>query len=170
MILRRWRDSDLEPFAALNADPVVMEHFPAPLAGEESDRMAARIDAAIVERGFGLWAVEVKGGPPFIGFVGLSVPNFDAPFMLAVEAGWRLAAAYWGRGYATEAAGAAVRFGFTTVGLPEIVAFTNPANTRSRRVMERLGMRRDPTDDFEHPNLAVGHPLRRMVLYRLGAP
>lgn len=170
LVLRRWRESDLAPFAALNADPAVMEHFPAPLSREESDRMAERMDAAIVERGFGFWAVEVKGGPAFIGFVGLSVPSFDAPFMPAVEIGWRLATPHWGRGYATEAAGAAVGFGFADVGLAQIVAFTTPANTRSQRVMERLGMRRDRRDDFDHPNLPVGHPMRRMVLYRLDAP
>ncbi|MFP5318995.1 MAG: GNAT family N-acetyltransferase [Acidimicrobiia bacterium] len=170
MVLRRWRESDLAPFAALNADPAVMEHFPALLSREESDRMAERMDAAIDERGFGFWAVEVKGGPAFIGFVGLCVPRFDAPFMPAVEIGWRLATPHWGRGYATEAAGAAVGFGFADVGLAQIVSFTTPANTRSQRVMERLGMRRDPRDDFDHSNLPVGHPMRRMALYRLDAP
>lgn len=154
----------------MNADPAVMEHFLRPLSREESDRMAERVEASIESRGFGLWAVEVKGSAPFIGFVGLSVPNFEAHFTPAVEVGWRLAAEHWGLGYATEAARAALAFGFGTLGLPRVVSFTNVANARSRRVMERLGMRRDPADDFDHPSIPEGHHLRRMVLYRLDAP
>ena len=119
--------------------------------------------------GFGLWAVEVTGGAPFIGFIGLSVPPFDAPFMPCVELGYRLAFEHWGIGYATEGARAAIKFGFTLLGLPEIVAFTTASHQRSRLVMERLRMRRDPADDFDHPNIASGHPLRRHVLYRLRA-
>jgi len=121
-------------------------------------------------RGFGLWAVEVIGGAPFIGFIGLSVPAFDAAFMPCVELGYRLAFEQWGHGYATEGSRAAIEFGFATLGLPEIVAMTAAGNTRSRRVMERLGMRRNPADDFDHPNIAAGHPLHRHVLYRLSAP
>jgi RimJ/RimL family protein N-acetyltransferase len=165
--LRRWRESDREPFAALNADPVVMEHFPALSSRAESDAMVDRIEAHFDRRGFGLWAVEVRGGAPFVGFVGLSTPMFDAHFTPAVEVGWRLARAHWGPGYATEAARAAVDDGFVEHELDEIVAFTVPANFRSRRVMERLGMTHDPADDFEHPLIAVGSPLRSHVLYRL---
>jgi RimJ/RimL family protein N-acetyltransferase len=121
------------------------------------------------QRGFGLWAVDVIGGAPFIGIIGLSVPSFDAPFMPCVELGYRLAFESWGHGYATEGSRAAMAFGFATIGLPEIVAMTAVGNARSRRVMERLGMRRSPADDFDHPNIASGHPLRRHVLDRLAA-
>lgn len=167
LVLRRWREEDLAPFAAMNADPRVMEHLPALLSRAESDAFAGRIDRHFQERGFGLFAVEIVAGPPFIGFVGLSVPSFDAHFTPCVEVGWRLSHEAWGFGYATEAAREAVRFGFEEVGLAEIVSFTVPANLRSRRVMERLGMRRDPKDDFDHPRLPEGNRLRRHVLYRL---
>jgi RimJ/RimL family protein N-acetyltransferase len=169
LILRDWKDSDLEPFARLNADPRVMEFFPALLTRDESDALARIIRAEIETRGFGGWAVEIPGVADFAGFVGLSVPSFEAHFTPCVEAGWRLAAEFWGKGYASEAARAAIGYGFTTLGLKQIVAFTVPANSRSRRVMERLGMRRTPSDDFDHPELAAGHPLRRHVLYRLDA-
>jgi RimJ/RimL family protein N-acetyltransferase len=170
LLLRRWRDADRDPFAAMNADPRVMEHFPAPLSREESDAAAARIDRHFDEHGFGLWAMEVPGVVTFAGFVGLSVPAFTAPFTPCVEVGWRLAADCWSRGYATEGGRAALRFGFDTLGLREIVSFTTAGNTRSRLVMERLGMTHDPTDDFDHPNLPGGHPLRHHVLYRLRRP
>jgi len=165
--LRPWRDDDLAPFAALNADPRVMEFFPAALDRAQSDALAARIRAHLGERGFGLWAVEVSGVAPFAGFVGLSVPRFEAHFTPCVEIGWRLAREHWGRGYATEGAVAALAFGFRDLGLTEIVSFTAPANQPSRRVMSRLGMTRDPRDDFDHPALPAGHALRRHVLYRL---
>lgn len=165
--LRRWREGDREPFAALNADPVVMEHLPALTSRAESDAMVDRIEAHFDRRGFGLWAVEVRGGAPFVGFVGLWTPMFEAHFTPAVEVGWRLARAHWGHGYATEAARAAVDYGFEELELEEIVAFTVPGNFRSRRVMERLGMTHDPVDDFDHPGIPAGHPLRRHVLYRL---
>ncbi len=164
---RRWREADRPLFAAMNADPRVMEHFPEPLGRAQSDAMVDRIDAAIAERGFGLWAIELKGSAAFIGFVGLSVPRFDAHFTPCVEVGWRLAADHWGNGYASEAAAAAVTFGFGCLNLSEIVSFTVPANTRSRRVMERLGMTHDAAGDFDHPNVPDGHPHRRHVLYRL---
>jgi RimJ/RimL family protein N-acetyltransferase len=141
-----------------------MEHFPAVLTGDESAAMVGRIEAHFDRHGFGLWAVEVSGRTPFIGFVGLAVPSFDAHFTPCVEVGWRLAVHAWGHGYATEAAGAALAFGFDSAGLSEIVSMTVPDNSRSRRVMERLGMMRDPADDFDHP--AQG---RRHVLYRLRA-
>jgi ribosomal-protein-alanine N-acetyltransferase len=169
LILRGWRDGDLAPFAALNADPVVMEHFPAPLSRAESDAAAARIQAHFAEHGFGLWAVEVPGVAPFAGFTGLSVPRFEAHFMPCVEIGWRLAREHWGRGYASEAARAALAHGFGPLGLAEVVSFTAVANARSRRVMEKLGMSHDPADDFDHPALPPGHRLRRHVLYRIRA-
>jgi len=167
LLLRQWRDADLEPFAALNADPEVMRHFPARLGRAQSDELAVHARAALAERGWGLWAVEVAGGPPFIGFVGLSVPRFEAHFTPAVEIGWRLGRAHWGHGYATEAARAALAFGFHDLSLDEIVSFTTVANERSRRVMERLGMTRDPADDFAHPLVPEGEPTRPHVLYRL---
>jgi ribosomal-protein-alanine N-acetyltransferase len=164
--LRSWRDEDFEPSAAMNADPRVMEFFPSVLALEESRVAFARARVRMAERGYGFWPVEVIGGAPFIGMVGLSNPDFQAHFLPAVEIGWRLAAAYWGHGYATEAARAALAFGFERLALPEIVAFTTVTNVRSRRVMEKLGMRRSPDDDFSHPLLPEGHPLRPHVLYR----
>ena len=167
LILRRWRDDDLEPFAELNADPQVMAHMPALLDRRDSDALATRIREQFEQRGFGLWAVEVPGAAPFIGYVGLSVPRFTAHFTPCVEIGWRLARPYWGRGYATEAALASLAFGFENVGLQEIVSFTVPANVRSIAVMQRIGMTHDPADDFDHPSLPVGHSLRRHVLYRL---
>jgi RimJ/RimL family protein N-acetyltransferase len=167
LLLRRWRQADRELFARLNADPLVMEQFPAVLNREESDAMANRIESQFNEVGYGLWAVEALDQAPFIGFVGLSVPNFQAHFTPAVEVGWRLDRPYWGNGFATEAARAALADGFSRAGLTEIVSFTAPANERSIRVMERLGMTHDPADDFEHPRLPEGHRLRRHVLYRL---
>jgi RimJ/RimL family protein N-acetyltransferase len=166
LLLRRWLPSDREAFAAMNADPRVMEHFPATLSREESDNAVARIEDSFERQGFGWWAVEVIDGAPFIGFIGLSTVPFQAPFTPCIETGWRLAADYWTRGYATEGARAALAFGFDKLQLNEIVAFTVPANVRSRRVMEKLGMSHNPADDFEHPNLPEGHPLRRHVLYR----
>jgi len=167
LLLRRWTDEDLPAFARLNADPQVMEHFPKQLDRSESDAVAARILAHFDERGFGLWAVSVRGGDPFIGFVGLNVPAFQAPFTPCVEIGWRLAREHWGHGYASEAARAALAFGFNELQLAEIVSFTVPANVRSRSVMERIGMRHSPADDFLHPMLPAGHPLQPHVFYRL---
>ena len=167
LTLRPWRDDDLAPFAALNADPVAMEFLPAPLRRAESDALVARFREHLVEHGFGPWAVEVRGGPPFIGSVGLMRPRFEAHFTPCVEIGWRLARSAWGRGYATEAARAVLDDAFARLALREVVSFTVPANARSRAVMERLGMTRSPGDDFEHPSLADGHPLRPHVLYRV---
>lgn len=165
--LRQWREEDLAPFAALNADPQVMEFFPKVLTRAESDTVAGRIRDHFARHGFGLWAVEAPGIAHFVGFVGLAVPSFEAHFTPCVEIGWRLAREHWGHGYATEAATAALAFAFGDRALEEIVAFTVPANIPSRRVMGRLGMRRLPADDFEHPAIAAGHPLRSHVLYRL---
>jgi ribosomal-protein-alanine N-acetyltransferase len=165
--IRSWRDDDLEPFAAMNADPRVMEFFPSVHSREESAKYFAGGRARMAERGYGLWPVEVVGGASFIGMVGLSDPRFEAPFMPAVEIGWRLAAEHWGRGYATEAARAVLAFGFERLALAQIVSFTTVGNARSRRVMEKLGMRRTPEDDFLHPQIPEGHPQRPHVLYRL---
>jgi ribosomal-protein-alanine N-acetyltransferase len=170
LLLRPWRESDLCAFAALNADPGVMEHFPSVLDRAASDALARRIQAHFHRHGFGLWAVELPGVEDFIGFVGLAVLSFTAPFTPCVEVGWRLARRHWGRGYATEGARAAVEFGFGPAGLHELVSFTVPANRRSLAVMERLQMTHDSDDDFDHPGLPAGHALRRHLLYRLAAP
>lgn len=167
LLLRRWRDEDRPPFAALNADPVVMEHFPATLSQDESDALVDRIEAGFEQRGWGLWAVEVPGSDAFVGFVGLNPATFDVPFTPAIEIGWRLAREHWGEGYATEGALAALAFGFDSLALDEIVSFTTHANTRSRQVMERLHMQHDPAEDFENPNVPMGDPCRPHVLYRL---
>jgi len=214
LILRQWRESDRPAFARLNADPVVRQFFPKCLTRDESDADAAWIEKTIAERGWGFWAVEVKGSDaiaagessattvgesdatarggsgitacgeagvasphvvaaadapraPFIGFVGLSVPSFTSHFTPCVEIGWRLAKEYWGNGYASEAAVACLRFGFEKLTLKQIVAFTAPLNKRSIAVMERIGMSRNPADDFDHPNIPPGDPLQRHVLYRM---
>lgn len=165
--LRRWHPSDRVPFAALNADPRVMEHLPAVLAREESDELAARCDAHFNRHGFGLWAVEIRDVTPFAGFIGLSVPHFQAHFTPCVEIGWRLAADYWGHGYATEGARATLEFGFGALKLSEIVSFTVPGNLRSRRVMERIGMTYNPADDFDHPRIGQPSGSAHHVLYRI---
>jgi RimJ/RimL family protein N-acetyltransferase len=167
LVLRQWKDSDYEPYAALNADPVVMEYFPAVLTRAESDAMVDRVKASLEERGFGLWAVEVRETGRFIGFTGLSVPTFEAPFLPGIEIGWRLAKAAWGNGYATEAARAALAHGFGPAGLAEVLSWTASINKPSQRVMERIGMTHDEADDFDHPRLDDGHPLQRHVLYRI---
>jgi len=164
--LRRWKPEDLAPFAELNRDPVVVEYLAAPLSREESDAFVARIEAHFDLHGFGFFAVEVVEDRAFAGFVGLSIPRFEAHFTPCVEIGWRLAARLQGRGYATEGARGVLTFGFETLGLGEIVSFTVPANVRSRRVMEKLGMTHRAAEDFDHPGLPEGHRLRRHVLYR----
>jgi ribosomal-protein-alanine N-acetyltransferase len=164
--LRQWRDDDLAPFAAMNADPRVMRYFPACLSREESDRRAAACRKRLAETPFGFWALERHDGEQFIGFTGLSVPGFKTHFTPCVEIGWRLAPAAWGQGFATEAARAALAYGFDVVGLPHIIAFTVPANTPSIRVMQRLGLTRWPEGDFQHPNIQEGHPLRAHIVYR----
>lgn len=163
--LRPWREADLEPFAAMNADPRVMEHFPSVQSREESDAAARRIMEKLESQGWGLWALEVIGGVPFIGFTGLAVPSFESWFTPCTEIGWRLARSAWGQGYATEAARAALAFGFGDLGLAEIVSFTAVSNRRSAAVIERLGMRRD--GEFDHPRIAEGSPVRRHLLYRI---
>ncbi len=165
--LRGWRDDDLPAMAALNADPRVAEFLPKTLTRDESDALVARLREHFDRHGFGLWAVELVGVADCTGFVGLNVPSFETHFTPCVEIGWRLAVEHWGHGYATEAAREALRFGFESLGLDEIVSFTTTENRRSRAVMERLAMTRSPDDDFDHPVLPPGHPLRRHVLYRL---
>jgi ribosomal-protein-alanine N-acetyltransferase len=167
-LLRRWRPSDREPFARINSDIAVMEHFPSTLSRTESDAFAERIEAGFDQRGYGLWAVEIPDEAEFIGFVGLALHDFPAHFTPAVEIGWRLARDQWGKGFATEAARTAIADGFERVGLSEIVSFTATTNVRSVAVMQRLGMTHNPADDFDHPRLPVGHRLHRHVLYRLG--
>ncbi|MEO5874501.1 MAG: GNAT family N-acetyltransferase [Streptosporangiaceae bacterium] len=166
LLLRRWREEDRAPFAALNADPEVMEHFPAPLTRAESDATADRFEERLHAHGYAMWALEVWDSGAFIGFTGIQNVPFDAAFTPAVEVGWRLARPAWGHGYASEAARASLRHGFGTVGLTEIVAMTSTTNLRSQAVMERLGMTRDPADDFDNPRVPAGSPLLRHVLYR----
>lgn len=169
LLLRRWREDDLEPFARMNSDPVVMEFFPSMLDREHSDALARRIDSSFETCGYGLFAAEVKDGGRFIGFVGLRPITAEdgLPFDAEAEVGWRLAHAAWGKGYATEGARASVEFGFSAGGLREVVSFTSRLNERSQRVMEKLGMRRDPAEDFLHPRIAAGHRLAPHALYRL---
>jgi RimJ/RimL family protein N-acetyltransferase len=170
LILRTWGEDDRAPFAAMCADPEVMRYFPATLTRDESDRLVDRALAHFDHHGFGPFAVELRETGDFIGFIGFSVPAFQAQFTPCVEIGWRLAAAYHKRGLATEGAREALRYAFEALQLPEVVSFTVPANLPSRRVMEKLGLTRDPADDFDHPNIPEGHPLRRHVLYRIRRP
>jgi RimJ/RimL family protein N-acetyltransferase len=166
LILRRWQSADVEPFGRLNADPRVMEFFPATLSRVETEVTIQTFEDTFRREGFGLWAAELKETRSFIGFIGLNVPAYPLPFSPCVEIGWRLAFDNWGKGYAQEGARAALSFGFEMVGIKEIVSFTATNNVRSRRVMERIGMNYDPQGDFDHPTIAPDHPLRRHVLYR----
>jgi len=167
LILRPWRAADREPFAAMSADPEVMRYLMPVADRTESDAIADRLAAHIEEYGFGFWALEAPGVAPFVGFTGLLHVGDDMPFAPAVEIGWRLAREHWGKGYSSEAAMASLAYGFETLKLDEIVALTVPANSRSQAVMKRIGMSRDPADDFEHPRLADGDPLKSHVLYRI---
>ena len=167
VLLRPWRGDDLPLFAAMNADSRVLEHFPATLSRVESDALADRARHHLEQHGFGPWALEVPGVADFIGFTGLVVPRFQAHFTPCVEIGWRIACDHWRNGYATEAATAALNFAFDQAWLSEVVSFTIPANHRSLRLMQRLGMQRDPAGNFDHPDLPPGHPMRPHVLYRL---
>lgn len=171
LILRPWKEEDLEPFAKLNSDPKVMEYFPGLLNAEESNQLAHDIQHKIEENGYGMWAVSIVDVSDFIGFIGLNAIDFSklpVHFAPAVEIGWRLAAEYWGKGYATEGALACLEYGFETLHLNEIVAFTAVQNRRSRAVMKRLGMHHNSQDDFDHPKVPEGYSLRRHVLYRIG--
>jgi len=169
LLLRPWRAADREPFAQINADPAVMEYFPSVLSADESNHLADRAEAHFASHGFGPWAAELRETAEFIGYISLFVPGFEAAFSPCVEIGWRLASRHWGKGLATEGARTVVRHAFQSLQLPALVSFTVPANTRSRRVMQKLGMTHDPGEDFDHPQLPVAHPLRHHVLYRLAA-
>ena len=166
LLLRPWRDSDRAPFAAMNADPKVMEHFPALSTREESNAAVDRIVARMKQQGFGLWAVEVPGLAEFVGFIGLGRADAILGFP-AVEIGWRLAAQHWGRGYATEGARASLAHAFDDLDLDEVVSFATTRNERSRHVMEKIGMTRRPEDDFDHPGVPPAWKGRRHVLYRI---
>ncbi len=166
--MRDWRDSDLEAFASLNADPQVMEWFPSTLSRAQSDTLAERIRTKLTAQGWGLWVLEVPGVSEFCGFVGLNPVPFDVGFSPAVEIGWRLDRPWWGNGYASEAARASLDYGFGELALDEIVSFTATGNKRSRAVMGRIGMTHDAGGDFDHPGIPEGNPLGRHVLYRLG--
>jgi len=167
LILRPWRETDLEPFAKLNADPKVMEFYPSVLTQEESDALAVKFQKEFKERGYGFWAIEVPGVADFIGYVGLNYWNLEMKFAPCIDIGWRLDSSYWGYGYATEGAKAALHHGFKTLGFSEIVAMATIGNIRSRHLMERLGMKNDPAENFEHPRVPLGDPLSLRVLYRL---
>jgi RimJ/RimL family protein N-acetyltransferase len=166
LLLRQWRQEDLAPFAAMNADPAVMEFFPAPLTTEQSNELAQRHHDLLESDQPALFAVERRSEGDFIGFIGLAVPRFEAAFTPCVEIGWRLAQHACGRGLATEGARAVLAHGFSHHALKEVVSFTAAVNLRSRAVMERIGMQRDPSDDFDHPGLPEGHALSAHVLYR----
>jgi RimJ/RimL family protein N-acetyltransferase len=167
LLLRRWLRADLDPLAAMNGDPEVMRYFPACLDREESALMMARNNAHFERYGFGWWVVEIRDVAPFTGFAGLFAPSFHAHFTPCIEVGWRLVRTAWGKGFATEAGRACLAFAFDRLVLNEVVSFTTVANGRSRQVMERLGMTRQPADDFGHPRLPFDHPQRPHVLYRL---
>lgn len=167
LILRPFAPSDSEPFARMNADGSVMTYLPSVLTREQSDAMLERITLHHTTHGFGWMAAELRDTGEFVGAIGLSVPTFEAHFCPCVEIGWRLADAFWNKGLATEGARHLLEDGFTNLGLQEIVSFTVPNNLASRRVMEKIGMHRDEREDFDHPKLEVGHPLRRHVLYRI---
>jgi RimJ/RimL family protein N-acetyltransferase len=167
LVLRQWRSTDYEPFALINADFRVMEYFPKLLTLEETMVCIERIVKHINDHGFGLFACELKSTGKFLGFVGLSIPTFEAPFTPCVEIGWRLAYQYWGNGYATEAAKAVLKFGFETVRLNEILSWTVPKNMKSRKIMEKIGMKQDETAGFNHPRIALDNPLSFHILYRI---
>ncbi len=167
LLLRAWRDSDLPALAALNADAEVMRHFPSPLDAEQSAQMLARMREHLDEHGFGFWALQRRDSGELIGVTGLARVSFAAPFVPAVEIGWRLARAHWRQGYAREAACAALAVAFEQLGLDQVVSFTVPANLPSQAVMRSIGMQRDKDGDFLHPKLPDGHPLQPHVLYRI---
>ncbi len=170
LLLRQWEESDLPLFAKMNADSRVMEWFPSTLSKEESNTLAEKIQHELQEKEYGLWAVEVVGIAPFIGFVGLHYHDYSAPFTPCIEIGWRLAYEHWGKGYAYEAASRVLDYAFNTLKLKEIVSFTTPENTRSWGLMKKLGMTHNPKDDFYHPKLPKDHPFSFHVLYKLKHP
>ena len=167
LLLRPWREADLEPFIRMNEDPEVVEYLPSPISGKESQQFVRRSQAHFAEHGYGLYVVERREDAAFLGYTGLNWTLFESHFTPALEVGWRLARHAWGRGYATEAARASMTHAFVEKGISEIVSFTVPANARSAAVMKRLGMTRDPADDFVHPRLGPDHPLGHHILYRV---
>lgn len=169
LLLRQWRDDDLAAFAAINQDPAVMRWLGPSLTEAQTDAFIMRIQTSWQTNGFGLFAVELRDMPDFIGYIGLAVPRFEAPFTPCVEIGWRLASAHWGRGLATEGARAVLNWAVHTLALPNIVSFTVRDNLASRRVMAKIGLTHNPADDFDHPLLAADNPLRPHVLYRCPA-
>lgn len=170
LILRQWKDSDLPLFAKMNADARVMEYFPSVLSREESDSLAEKIQKELIEKEYGLWAVEVSGVAPFVGFVGLHYQDFPAAFTPCIEIGWRLTHEHWGKGYALEAAEKVVDYAFNILRLEEIVSFTTSNNKRSWNLMEKLGMTHNPEDDFYHTKIPKDHPMAFHVLYKLKNP
>ncbi len=170
LLLRRWREQDSEPFAAMNADPLAMRFFPSVLSTEQSDELIEIAASAFERDGFGLWAVESREDGRFAGFIGLAPVPADLTFAPAIEIGWRMSPAYWGRGLATEGASAVVDFAFGEAGLKELLAYTAAVNSPSRRLMERLGMRHDRSLDFMHPRVQSESELAPHVVYRLEAP
>ena len=169
LLLRQWQSEDYPPFARLNNDPIVMAYYPSVLTEPESNALAEKIKDLISQRGWGLWAVELKLNKQFIGFVGLHIPDASLPASPCVEIGWRLDKSSWGKGYATEAANAALTYAFETLHLDEVVSFTSVSNNKSRAVMERLNMT-NTQENFEHPILPEGHKLREHVLYKIKKP
>ena len=167
LVLRQWNSADLEPFASMNADPRVREYFPSLQTREESNHSVSLMSNHIEKFGWGFWAASLAKTGEFIGFIGLEDVYFQTKFVPAVEIGWRLAFKYWRKGYATEGALACLRYGFKTLKLNEIVSFTTVGNARSRAVMQKIGMHHESKDDFDHPKLPEGHPLRHHLLYRL---
>ena len=166
LYLRQWQDSDFAPFARLNADPEVMRYFPSTLSTTMSDKIAKKCQTLIDDNGWGLWAVSLKEDEHFIGFVGLNPTSPELSFAPAVEIAWRLHKDYWGKGYATEAARAALDFAFTELALEDVVSFTAVINQRSQLIMQRIGMT-DTQDNFDHPMLDTKHPLAEHVLYKI---
>jgi RimJ/RimL family protein N-acetyltransferase len=169
LILRAWSKEDLLPFAKLNANPKVMEHFPKTLTLEETQKMIQVLEERFLKDGFSFFATELKSTGEFIGFIGLNIPGYPLPFAPCVEIGWRLDEEFWNKGYATEGAIACLKWGFESLGLKEIVSFTATTNKTSERIMQKIGMSRDAAGDFAHPNLAPDHPLSQHVLYRIKA-
>ena len=164
LMLRQWQKSDRKPFAQLNADPAVMKYYPNTLNREQSDAMFDKLSNIIVRQGWGFWAVELLDEEQFIGFVGLHKPDYNLPVSPCTEVGWRLAKEYWGNGYATEAANAALNFAFTQLDLSEVYSFTSIINQRSERLMQRLGLI-NTHNNFNHPMILNNLRLREHVLY-----
>lgn len=170
LLLRRWRPEDFAPFAHMNADPDVMRYFPHQLAHAETEALIDRFETHFRLHGFGFFAAELKATRAFIGVIGISRSTYEDGDNPSIEIGWRVDSPYWNQGFATEGARASMNLAFHTLQIPALIAITTPGNLASRRVMEKLGMTRDPSDDFDHPRVPPGHPLRLHVLYRLSAP